>query len=97
MSETCKQYSVSDTVSIYVLILYLQESIYTWVPQTCYMSDGEARQHVVDVLAFSIHAFQGIQDQRYNKIVYLIDYIAYGIPSWYAIQLFQEMCRKPIV
>ena len=43
------------------------------------MLAGEAGRHVVDFLDFFIDIILEVQDQTYCQIVYLIDYIAYGM------------------
>ena len=60
------------------------------------MSAGEAGRHVVGFLIFFIDVFLEVQNQRYSLILYLIDYIAYGLHLWYKICIFKEICRKPI-
>ena len=37
-----------------------------------------------------------VQNERYSKRLYLIDYIVYGLHLWYKIKVFEEICRKPI-
>ena len=77
-------------------ILDLQESIYKQVKKTYYMSAGFAGRHVVCFGNFSIDVFLEVQNKRYSKILYLIDYIAYELHLWYKICIFKEICRKPI-
>ena len=60
------------------------------------MSACEADWHVVGFLDFVIDDFLEVQNQKYSWILYLIDYIAYGLHLWYKIYLFKEICRKPI-
>ena len=43
------------------------------------MLAGEAGRHVVGFLDFVIDIFLKVQDQKYSYILYLIDYIAYGL------------------
>ena len=50
INEAHKQYSLLDTIFNYIFHLDLQENIYTKVPQTHYMSAGEASRHVVGFL-----------------------------------------------
>ena len=49
------------------------------------MLAGEAGRHVVGFLDFFIDVFMEVQNKRYSKILYLIDYIAYGLHLWYKI------------
>ena len=58
--------------------LDLQEDIYTQVPNTHYMSATEAGRHVVDLFDFCIAVFLEVQNKRSDKILHLINYIAYG-------------------
>ena len=60
------------------------------------MSAGEACRHVVGFLDFFIDVFLEVQNKRYSWILYLIDYIAYGLHLLYKIYIFKEICRKPI-
>ena len=60
------------------------------------MLAGGAGQHVVGFLDFFIDIFLEVQDKQYSQILYLIGYIAYGLHFWYKIQIFKEICRKPI-
>ena len=43
------------------------------------MSGGEAGRHVVGFLDLFIDIFLEVQNKRYSQILYLIDYIAYGL------------------
>ena len=54
----------------------LQENIYT---------------HVVGSLDFLIDVFLEVQNKRYSLILYLIDYIAYGLHLCHKMQIFKEM------
>ena len=47
------------------------------------MSAGEAGRDVVGFLGFVIDIFLQVQDKTYIQILYLIDYIAYGLQLWY--------------
>ena len=49
------------------------------------MSAGFASQHVVGFGDLSIDVFLEVQDKRYSQILYLIDYIAYGLRLLYKI------------
>ena len=60
------------------------------------MSAGEASRHVVGFLDFCIDVFLEVQNKRYSLILYLIDYIVYGLHLWYKILIFKEICPKPI-
>ena len=60
------------------LILDLQEHIYKKVISS-------ACQHVVGFKDLSIDVFLEVQNERYSQILYLIDYIAYGLHLWYEI------------
>ena len=44
------------------------------------MLAGGAGQHALGFLDFFIDIFLEVQDKKYSKIVYLIDYITYGFP-----------------
>ena len=71
------------------MILDLLESIYKKVKKTHYMSAGFAGRHVVGFGDLSIDVFLEVQNQSYSWILYLIDYIVYGLHLWYNI-FFQE-------
>jgi hypothetical protein len=58
-------------------MLDLQGSIYTYVP-------GFAGRHLVGVHDSLIDVFLEVQDNRYSKMLLLIEYIAYGIRSKYS-------------
>ena len=60
------------------------------------MSAGFAGRHVVVFLDLFIDCFLDVQNKRYSWILYLIDYVVYGLHLWYEIEIFQEVCRKPI-
>ena len=60
------------------------------------MSAGEAGRHVIGFGDLSIDVFLKVQNQRYSKILYLIDYIVYGLHLSHKILIFKEICRKPI-
>ena len=47
------------------------------------MSAGDAGRHVVGFGDLSIDVFLEVQNKKYSKILYLIDYIAYGLHLWY--------------
>ena len=49
------------------------------------MSAGFAGRHVVRFEDLSIDIFLEVQNKRYSQILYLIDYIAYGLHLWYKI------------
>ena len=59
--------------------MVLQENIYRKVKKTYYMSGGFAGRHVVGFGDFSIDVFLEVQNQTNTQILYLIDYIAYGL------------------
>ena len=46
-------------------MLDLQENIYTQVPQTHYMTAGEAGRHVVGFVYFPIDVFLEVQNEKY--------------------------------
>ena len=51
--------------------------------------------HVVGFWGLSIDVFLDVQNQRYSSILYLIDYIAYGLHLGYIIEHSRkrvEMC-----
>ena len=48
-----------------IVILELQESIYIYVPQTHYMSAGEASRYVGGFLDFFIRIFLEVQDKKH--------------------------------
>ena len=74
----------------------LQENIYKKVKKTYYVLAGFAGQHVVSFEDLNIDIFLEVQNKRCSQILYLIDYITYGLDLWYEIQIFKEICRKPI-
>ena len=47
------------------------------------MSAGETGRHVVGFLYFFIDIFLEVQDKKYNQILYLIGYVAYGLHFCY--------------
>ena len=59
-----------------------QEHIFNQIKKTYYMLAGEAGQHVVGFEDLSIDIFLEVQNEKYSQIVYLTDYIAYGIHLW---------------
>ena len=64
--------------------------------QIYYMSAGFIGRHVVVFWDVGIDIFLEVQDKKYSSILYLIGYIAYGLHLLYKIQIFKEICRKPI-
>ena len=48
------------------LILKLQENIYTYVPNTHYVSAGEAGPHIVRFLDLFIDVFLEVQNKKYS-------------------------------
>ena len=75
-------------------ILDLQENIYNKVKKIVYMSAGFAGRHVMGFEDLSIDVFLEVQNTKYSLILYLMDYIAYGLHLWYTITIFKEICRK---
>ena len=67
------------------LILDLQENIYRKVKKTYFPSAGFAGRRKVGFGDLSIDIFLEIQNQKHSSILYLIDYIAYGLHLWYKI------------
>ena len=63
----------------------LEENIYKKVKTTHYMLAGFAGQRVVSFLDFVIDVLLEGQSKRYRQILYLIDYIVYGLRLWYKI------------
>ena len=63
-------------------ILDLQENIYTQVLKIHYTSAGEAGPHVVGFLDCFIDMFVEVQNKKYSKILYLIDYLVPGFHFW---------------
>ena len=49
-----------------------------------------------EYIDLSIDAVLKVQSKRYSLILYLIDYIAYGLYLLYKITIFEEICRKPV-
>ena len=60
------------------------------------MSAGEAGGHVVGLLYSFIDVLLEVHNKKDSSILYLIDYIAYGLHLWYTILTLKEICRKPI-
>ena len=58
------------------------------------MSAGEAGRHVVGFLDFFIDVFLEVQNKRYSEILYLIDYIAYGLNLWYEIYFSRKSAEN---
>ena len=58
------------------------------------MLAGFAGRHVLGFGDFSIDVFLEVQNQRCRYILYLINYIAYGLRLWYNIYFVKEICRK---
>ena len=59
-------------------------------------TNGADRRHVVGFPDLFIDVFLEVQNKRTNSILYLIDYIAYGLYVWYKINIFKEISRKYI-
>ena len=64
-------------------ILDLQENIYEKNKKTYYMSAGFAGRHVVGFGDLSIDVFLAVRNKRYSWILYLTDYIVYGLHLLY--------------
>ena len=60
------------------------------------MSAGAAGRHVVSFLDFFIDVFLEVQNTKSSHLLCLIDQIAYGLHLWYKMNIFKEICRKPI-
>ena len=58
------------------------------------MSVGFAGQHVVNFGDLSLDAFVEVKNETYIQMLYLIDYIAYGLHLWYKIYVFQGNLPK---
>ena len=56
------------------------------------MSGGFASRHVVGVGDLIIDVFLEVQNNKSSQILYLIDYIAYGLHLWYNINILKEIC-----
>ena len=54
------------------------------------MSACFAGRHVVDFEDLSIDVFLEVQNKRDSEILYLIDYIVYGLQLWYEIQKIKD-------
>ena len=54
-------------------------------------TDEEVEQKVCSCF---IDIFLEVQNKRYSQILYLIDYIAYGLHSWYIIRMSKEMYQN---
>ena len=59
------------------------------------MSAGFAGLRVVGLGDLSIDVFQKVQDKIYSSILFLIDYIAYGLHLGYKIRSSKEIYRNP--
>ena len=55
------------------------------------MLAGEAGQHAVTFEDLNIDMFLEVQNKRYNQILYLIDYIVYGLHLLYDIYIYIYM------
>ena len=64
LNDTDKQHSLLDTTFTMSFILDLQENIYAQVPQTHYMSAGEASRHIEGFLDLFIDVFLEVQDNK---------------------------------
>ena len=74
-------------------MLGLQENVYIQVPNTSYMSAGEAGRHVVGFLDLFIDIFLEVQNKRYSQILYIIDYV---VPVFLVNKLdFQDNLPEP--
>ena len=64
------------------LILDLQENMYRNVQKTDYPSAGFAGRRIVGFGDLSIDIFVEVQNERYSRILYLIDYLVPGLHFW---------------
>ena len=64
-----------------MLIVDLQENIYKQVEKIDDPSTGFAGRRIVDLGDLSIDIFLEVQNEKYSRILYLTDYIAYGTQS----------------
>ena len=60
------------------MILALQENIYGKVEKIDYPSAGFAGRRIMDFWDLSIDISLEVQNQKYNQILYLLDYIVPG-------------------
>ena len=58
------------------------------------MSTGEASRHGVCFVDLFIDVFLEIQNKKYIEILYLIDYIAYGLHLWYKTKFVKESAEN---
>ena len=79
ISDTHKDYCLSHSIFNYLLFLALQESIYGKVKKTYYVSAGFACRRVVGLGDSSTDAFLDVENEKYSRRLYLIDYIVYGL------------------
>ena len=77
-NEAQKQHSLLDTIFDYIFYFGPPGSIYKKVKKTYYMLAGFAGQHVVSCEDLNIDSFLEVQNKRYSKILYLIDYVVPG-------------------
>ena len=59
------------------------------------MSTGFARRHVVGLLDFFIDVFLKVQNKKYSKVLYLIDYIVYGLHLCHKVQISGQSAENP--
>ena len=78
-------------------IQYLTTSfILAFQENTHILKSSKAGRHIVEFGDLNIDIFLEVQDKKYSYILYLINYIAYGLHVWYNIEIFKVICRTPI-
>ena len=71
-------------------ILDLQENIYDKIKKTYYVSTGLAGRHVVGLGDLSVDIFLEAQGKKCSYIMYLINYIVYGLHLCYKIHILKK-------
>ena len=79
------QYSVFDTLSNYIFYFGPPGTHLYLSPQNLLHVDGRSRPTCSRCSSFLIDVYLEVQDKRYSKILYLVDYIAYGLHLLYKI------------
>ena len=78
-NEAQEQHSQLDTIFDNIFICEPPGTYLFKVLKTYYMLAGETGQHVVGFLDIFIDIFLEIQNKRYSKILYLVDYVVPGL------------------
>ena len=88
MNEAHKRYSISATrLRTRFVTWALQKNFYNEIKKTYYMSASLAGQHVVSFGHLGVDMFLEVQSKRCGQLLYLINYIVYGLHLRYQMQM----------